>query len=220
MAQRKSEDRKSWEKEQRRSRITDIAQEVFFRQGLDGATMEEIAREAGYNKRTIYLYFRDKEELFLAVVLRGQKILIQHLSAAFDQSKDHPALIRELGRAFFRFSIEHSNYFNLIMIYESRSRDYYGGEENAEEESFRSLCSEASDEYGRFIVEAIELGKSSNAIKTDLTSQQMMLLLWGQVFGVMQIILMRQDHFKEAYGLTPEDLYNHFLVFMEKALGN
>lgn len=220
MGQRKSEDRKNWEKEQRRNRIVDIAQKVFFRAGLDGATMEEIAREAGYNKRTIYLYFRDKEELFLAVVLRGQNILITTLAEAFGKSKDSPLLVRELGRAFFSFSLEHPNYFSLIMTYESRSRDYYGGEEKGDEEDFRNRCSVASDEYGRFIVEAIELGKANGSIKTPLTSQQMMLLLWGQVFGVMQIILIRKEHFEEAYGITPDELFSYFMTLMEKALAN
>ncbi len=220
MAQRKSEDRKNWEKEQRRNRIADIAESVFFSKGLDGATMEEIAREAGYNKRTIYLYFKDKEELFLAVVQRGQEILIKSLSTAFENHKEKFTLTRELGRAFYNFSTEHSDYFNLIMTYESRSRNYYGGEEKADDDNgFRERCSNASDTYGKFVIDAIELGINRGAIKTSLTSQQMMLLVWGQVFGVMQIILMRKDHFSEAYGLSPEDLFNQFLDLMEKSLG-
>ncbi|MCP4719523.1 MAG: hypothetical protein GY860_08715, partial [Desulfobacteraceae bacterium] len=42
----------------------------------------------------------------------------------------------------------------------------------------------------------------------------LMLLLWGQVFGVMQIILMRQAHFQETYNISYEDL---FAAFMDMA---
>jgi len=53
-----------------------------FTKGYDAATIIEIARACGYNKRSIYLYFRDKEELFLAVVLRGLEQLHTRLEKA------------------------------------------------------------------------------------------------------------------------------------------
>ena len=61
-------ERKAWEQQQRRNRIIDNAEFVFLRDGYDGATIPAIAAAAGYNKRTLYLYFQDKQELFLAVV--------------------------------------------------------------------------------------------------------------------------------------------------------
>lgn len=45
-----------------------------------------------------------------------------------------------------------------------------------------------------------------------------MLLLWGQVFGVMQIILMRQARFQETYKISYEDLFASFLDMTALAL--
>ncbi|PKL35587.1 MAG: hypothetical protein CVV44_18825 [Spirochaetae bacterium HGW-Spirochaetae-1] len=213
-----SKERKIWEKEQKRNRIIDIAQEIFFSKGFDTATMDEIAKSAGYNKRTMYLYFKDKEDLFLAVVLRGQKILVTKLEEAFHSPATQGTIIYNLGNAFFRFSLEYPDFFNLIMIYEARSRDYFKKDEVPDSDSFKDQCHEASDRYGRFVIEAIEIGKKSGLIKSELTAQQLMLILWGEVFGVMQIILIRKDHFNEAYGITPEELFNNFMRFTEKAL--
>ena len=47
-----------------------------------------------------------------------------------------------------------------------------------------------------------------------------MLLLWGQVLGVMQIILMRKEGFRETYGITPDALFGELLSMMVKALTN
>src|SRR4051812_27831537 len=48
--------------------IAQAAKEVFAERGYQGATLDEIAQRAGMAKATIYLYYRNKDELFLHVV--------------------------------------------------------------------------------------------------------------------------------------------------------
>lgn len=48
--------------------ILDGARAVFLRDGFDGASMNDIAREAGVSKGTLYVYFPSKEALFAANV--------------------------------------------------------------------------------------------------------------------------------------------------------
>ncbi|MEM1272492.1 MAG: TetR/AcrR family transcriptional regulator [Pseudomonadota bacterium] len=47
------------------------ARDVFMREGYEGASVDEIARDAGVSKATLYSYFQDKQALFLAV-LQGE----------------------------------------------------------------------------------------------------------------------------------------------------
>jgi AcrR family transcriptional regulator len=60
----------SWTRERRlertRSLLLDAAQEVFAEKGFVSATLDDIAKAAGYSKGAIYKYFSTKEELFLA----------------------------------------------------------------------------------------------------------------------------------------------------------
>lgn len=44
------------------------ARAVFMREGYEGASVDEIARDAGVSKATLYSYFQDKQALFLAVL--------------------------------------------------------------------------------------------------------------------------------------------------------
>ena len=48
--------------------IAQAAKEVFAERGYQYATLEEIAQRAGMSKATIYLYYRNKDDLFLHVV--------------------------------------------------------------------------------------------------------------------------------------------------------
>jgi AcrR family transcriptional regulator len=54
--------------EDRPREISAAALEVFAEKGFAAARVEEIARRAGVSKGTLYLYFKDKEDLFRAVV--------------------------------------------------------------------------------------------------------------------------------------------------------
>src|ERR1041385_5271014 len=54
--------------EERPSQIVDAALDVFAERGLAGARLDDIARQAGVAKGTIYSYFPNKEALFQAVV--------------------------------------------------------------------------------------------------------------------------------------------------------
>ncbi len=56
-------ERKQREKEQRRKEIMDAAKVVFSAKGFNRSTMEEIATEAELSPGTLYLYFKNKEEL-------------------------------------------------------------------------------------------------------------------------------------------------------------
>ncbi|WP_284260716.1 TetR/AcrR family transcriptional regulator [Roseicyclus amphidinii] len=48
--------------------VIEGARTVFMREGYEGASVDEIARDAGVSKATLYSYFPDKQHLFLAVL--------------------------------------------------------------------------------------------------------------------------------------------------------
>ena len=56
--------------DERQQQILDAAATVIIQLGYDKATMSDIAEEAGASRRTVYLYFKGKEELFEALLYR------------------------------------------------------------------------------------------------------------------------------------------------------
>jgi AcrR family transcriptional regulator len=56
--------------EQRLEEIAAAALRVFAKRGLHQTTLDDVAKEAGVSKGTIYLYFKSKEELFIAAAQR------------------------------------------------------------------------------------------------------------------------------------------------------
>jgi AcrR family transcriptional regulator len=61
------------ERQQREERILDAAATLLVRWGYRKTTIDDVAREAGVGKGTIYLHWKDKNELFRAALLREQE---------------------------------------------------------------------------------------------------------------------------------------------------
>jgi AcrR family transcriptional regulator len=59
----------------RRAEIVDAARRVFARRGFAQGIIDEIAKEAGIAKGTVYLYFRSKSEIYKAVLDHDMKLL-------------------------------------------------------------------------------------------------------------------------------------------------
>ena len=51
-----------------RDMLVDVARQLFARMGVDNTTMNDIAQASRKGRRTLYTYFKSKNEIFLAVV--------------------------------------------------------------------------------------------------------------------------------------------------------
>ena len=51
-----------------KTKMVEVARQLFAKQGLENTTMNDIAAAAGKGRRTLYTYFRNKEEIYFAVI--------------------------------------------------------------------------------------------------------------------------------------------------------
>lgn len=73
------QERKERERERRRQQIIVAAKKVFSEKGFSRSTMEDIAKEAELSPGTLYLYFKNKDELYASLSLRILQYLIIRL---------------------------------------------------------------------------------------------------------------------------------------------
>jgi len=109
-------ERKEREKEQRRNDIINAAEKQFFSRGYDNVSMDDIAKEVELNKATLYLYFKNKEALFFAIVLRGVRILNSMVKENAAKAGTGSEKLWEIGHAYFSFVKRYPDY-NRIYNY-------------------------------------------------------------------------------------------------------
>ncbi len=85
------QERKEREKERRRQQIIVAAKRVFSEKGFNKSTMEDIASEAELSPGTLYLYFKNKEELYASLSLRILQYLhirVEHVNKETDHTPE------------------------------------------------------------------------------------------------------------------------------------
>ena len=94
--------------------LQEAAVRVFARKGIAAATMQDIAEEAGVAKGTIYLYFRDRDEL----VDKTFQATLSQVHSRIDEALERPGTsleekLRESLMRLFEFFRENAQFFRL-----------------------------------------------------------------------------------------------------------
>jgi AcrR family transcriptional regulator len=87
----------------KREQIVEGARRVFLADGFDAASMGKIARMAGVSKGTLYVYFKNKEDLFEAIVHQECGAQAEGLFDLDPNDHDVEAVLMRLGLTFVRF---------------------------------------------------------------------------------------------------------------------
>lgn len=165
---------KEREKEQRRNCILDTAEKMFFSRGYDNVSMDDIAGEIGLNKATLYIYFKNKEALFFAVVLRGALILNAMIKERIKECKTGMEILDTIGITYFEFVDKYPDYSRAYLY--SRS-DRFSIEDNED------LCDDAKrilelrNEEFAIVCSAIRSGVAEGMIRPDLDPAEVTVFL-------------------------------------------
>jgi AcrR family transcriptional regulator len=100
--------------EQTRARILAAAKAEFARVGLGGARVDRIAVLAGANKRMLYYYFGNKDELFRAVLEATYEHIRASERALHLDEVDPPEAIRRLVAFTWDYYLEHPEFLSLL----------------------------------------------------------------------------------------------------------
>lgn len=99
--------------EMRRELVLEAAREVFDTAGLEGASIREIARRAGYTPGAIYSYFDSKEAVYGALLEESIERLHAAVAAAQPAGKAAGRLLTCKARGWFDFYTDHPRDLDL-----------------------------------------------------------------------------------------------------------
>lgn len=96
--------------------ILEGARRVFRAEGFDGASMDKIARAAGVSKGTLYVYFRNKEDLFMEMVSVDRREAAEQL-CTFEDGGDVSDKLQQVGERFVAMMIrpDHIALIRMVM---------------------------------------------------------------------------------------------------------
>lgn len=167
-----------WKERERKQRQNDIikaARKLLALKDFDEVSMDEIAREVGLGKSTLYLYFKNKESLYFAVVLRGIRIWAEMVKEEIKKGDTGLEKFILYGNANRRFSNQYPDYFRLLYSPTSIKKQFDRDKMNSSEEfqEVRELFKEIM-----FIgIDSIQKGIDDDEIRPDVDPTEAAILL-------------------------------------------
>ncbi|NJM25762.1 MAG: TetR/AcrR family transcriptional regulator [Bacteroidia bacterium] len=110
--------RKERQKEELKSRILEAAKALFIEKGFEQTSIRTIAEKIEYSPTTIYLYFKDKDDMFYALHQEGFTLLNQYFRP-LAHVKDPFERLKAISRAYVTFALENPEFYNLMFILQS-----------------------------------------------------------------------------------------------------
>lgn len=154
----------------RRLPIFDAAVKVFAEKGFARATVEEIAKQAGIAKGTIYYNYKGKKELFLSLLEEGIERLEAAVSRDVARKDTVLAKLEALVSAQLSFFEEYRDYCKILL-------SEVWGLGHRWEEQVQQLRSG----YFKTIQELLEKGQAEGVIRDDLETETTAAAIFGAV---------------------------------------
>src|SRR5438552_9604727 len=164
------------------SAIMKAAERNFLERGFHGTKIEDIAGEADVATGSIYVHFRSKEGLYLALIEHALEVEEQFLAAAFDDALTPAEQLIAAGDAYLRFYVEHPGYFRMLAF------PYFDTKPKAKLDPVAKRVARLAEaqiaRLAQAIAEAVEAG-----IVREVDPTRAAKFMWGAWVGVISLNL-------------------------------
>ncbi|GKX68498.1 TetR/AcrR family transcriptional regulator [Inconstantimicrobium mannanitabidum] len=193
--------RKEKEKLAREKDIINAAEKVFTVMGYNEASMEAIAKEAQFTRKTIYQYFTDKEDLLFTVIIRGFQRLLYTLKNGVLNGNNGYEKLKLLTNAYFQFYKESPNTLNLM--------NYIGYIKPTTENSTKRIeFNKVSGELAQEIAKVIDEGKADGSIRTDFDTMKLTFSAEFMITGFFHMFSISGKTFTDHFSLKEDEFIN------------
>jgi AcrR family transcriptional regulator len=179
--------RRDQHKRELRQAILDAAGSLFLAEGYDGVSMRRIADQIGYTPTTIYLHFKNRDELLLALLEDGYARFGQALAEAAASRREPLRRLAAIGQAYIAFGLANPMHYQLMFM---RRADFLQASLSASREG-------RVDSFG-VLRDAVQAALEAGAIRrADVMTHS--LALWSLVHGIVALaVMMPREMFDAA----------------------
>lgn len=203
-------ERKERERELRRSEIVDAAETLFFSRGYENVTMDDIAKELEMARATLYLSFKNKEDIYAAIALRAARIVSEMFRELRQKNRTGLEKVRFTALTYYEFYKRYPGYY--LAYYHSGMFDYQHSPDLAELRKVRIGSFQA-------VVDAVRAGVEDGSLRADLdpvATTLIMLSMSNNALALSPVTKM----YMENYGLSQGELYGQTVELMLRSVEN
>jgi AcrR family transcriptional regulator len=169
------------EKQERRAVILQAAKELFYEQGFQATTMEDIAERSEHAKGTIYNYFKGKDDLYVSIIEEGFIELERELGEAVGKKRGVEERIRAAYFAYVYHNLENPEYFRITLHFMNED-----ARENISPEMRERLNDMALKMLGE-CAGVVREGVDAGLLRGDISPLRLCLIGWRLATGLLEL---------------------------------
>jgi len=206
-------ERRERERLQRRNDILDAAEKVFFENGYAAAKMDDVAQEAELSKGTLYLHFKNKEEIYFGLTYRALTNLRGRFQIILDGKDNGLEKVRKIGLAYRKFAEEEPEFYKTIAFYEMAQL-----EANEEGLQIVEKCHKEGQGVLELVAAALQQGIQDGSVRKDIDPMKTAFLLQGLSNGMIQLIAREGKHMQKFEMFNADELMQDFIQMIRRGL--
>lgn len=207
-----TQQRKQREREQRKRQIIKAAEKVFFNKGFTQSTIAEIAEAAELSKGTLYLYFRNKNELCLAIILKAFQLISKLLSDLLVSRLSGLEMVERLPQLFINFSQQYPDYYRSLHSYHIHHREVAPGSHVLQQ------CQEENRKINQTVIDMVEKGRADGSIRPDCDPVKISYAIWNEQTGFLPHLLLSEPSTLNGLPVAPERIVEYIFELIGTAL--
>jgi AcrR family transcriptional regulator len=195
-------ERREREKQARRESILAAARLLLHEKGINGASMNQIAKKAELGVATLYSYFKNKEDLFLVLQKEGLEILGEYIADSLVDLSDPAEKLKQIAVSFLDFSQKRKNYFYIINYFISTPEILF---ESGMKGKIDFQAERALSIAELVIQEGVDQGQFKK-----VNTKRSGFMFWGLVHGLTQYkkletTILQDDDYTEVFGYSIDE---------------
>lgn len=193
-----------------REQIMLAAEKLFSEKGYAQTTIEEISKGSEYSRRTIYSYYKSKDDILYHIIEKGLIELKQNIKHAINYGEDYITVYKAICMAMSKYQREHHHSANHV------------NSANAADFDFEHLSATVKNilllgaEINTILASFIETGQQQGIVRQDIIPMLTVYILWSNITSFLTLAQTKGQFISKQFSISE----NEFLDYGFKQLIN
>lgn len=194
--------------------ILDAAKALFQEYGVAGTTVDDIAYAADCSKATIYVYFKNKDDIYYHIVYERMNSLCESVRRCFSDTMDYEKAYYSLCDILAQFEKEYPMYFEFVTGNTSIAPEII------EELPILKSIFDSGEELNKIVCAFLGMAKRNKFIRADINPFQATFVMWSSICGWILFCSGKQNYMNSSLSLPREALLRKGFSMILKMVRN
>ena len=195
-----------------RGNIIAAAKKLFEEKGVEATRMDDIAKEADYSKSTVYVYFKNKEEIVNVILLEQGTMLKEMLERCVHKKDDfittYQTICKEMTLFQQQYPVCYDMMFGEILI----------TKEDFEQKNYIYDIYVVGEEINNLIGEYLKRGIEEGVVKSDLDILPTVFFFWSGISEIIRFSSKKEAYMKMRLNMERQEYLNYSFDLLLKSI--